>query len=144
VADRRSSGDPSSNLHILAQNPTFSTHPDHEMLHEACPTMGLVVEYGFTRDIVATDIFPLRITFDVTYNDPFDVLPKYKKLFLAERLPHILGGTGVVLRLFGATVYKRVDALREQSFLNWDKQVAFEPLNVYLETYNVELSHCKH
>ena len=115
------------------------------MLHAACPTMGLVVECGFTRDIVfATDIFPLRITFDVMYSDPFYVFPKYENLFLAERLPHILGGTGVVLLLFRTTAYKKADALRKRSFLDWDEQVAFECLNVYLETYRVKRWPCKH
>jgi hypothetical protein len=47
--------------------------------------MRLVVECGFTRDIVfATDVFPLCITFDVPYSDPFDVFPEYKNLFLVE------------------------------------------------------------
>lgn len=107
--------------------------------------MGLVVECGFTRDIAfATDFFPLRITFDVIYSDPFDVFPQYENLFLAERLPHILGGTGVVLLLFGVTAYKKADALRNRSFLNWDEQMAFERLNIYLETYKVKRSPREH
>ena len=145
MTDRRSSGDSSSNLHILAQNPTFSTYPDHDTLHAACPTMGLVGECGFTRDIVfATDVFPLRITFDVMYSDPFEVFPEYENLFLAERLPHILGWTGVVLLLFGATAYEKADALRKRSCLDWDEQMALEHLDVYLETYKVKRSPCKH
>ena len=131
----RSSGFPSSNLHIIAQNPTFSTHPDDDMLHEDCPTMGLVVQCGFTRDIVfTTDLFPLRITFDVEYSDPFIIFPEYKNLFLAQRLSQILGITGVVLLLFGAVAFKKADALRGQSS-SWDEQIAFGHLNVYLETY---------
>jgi len=105
------------------------------MLHEDCPTMGLVVQCGFTRDIVfTTDLFPLRITFDVEYSDPFIIFPEYKNLFLAQRLSQILGITGVVLLLFGAVAFKKADALRGQSS-SWDEQIAFGHLNVYLETY---------
>jgi hypothetical protein len=107
--------------------------------------MGLVVECGFTGcNVFATDIFPLRIAFDVAYKDPFKVFPEYENLFLAERLPHILGTTGVVLLLFGVTVYKKVEALRHQSNLAWDEQVAFEHLNVYLETYRVYRLPCRY
>jgi hypothetical protein len=46
----------------------------------------------------------------------------------------MLGITGVMLLLFDAVAFKKADALRGQSS-RWDEQIAFDHLNVYLETY---------
>jgi hypothetical protein len=60
--------------------------------------------------------------------------PEFENHQAPPRFSHILGLTGGVLLIFGATAFKEVDALRLRSFLHWNKQTAFEPLNIYLET----------
>jgi len=114
------------------------------MLHEDCPTIGMVVECGFNRgDTFATDIFPMRISFDPKYSDPFGIFPEFVDFFLTQRLAHILQGTGAVLLLLGCIAFDNAKVLSLPNHA-WEKQDAFEHLHIYLETYWVRSPICKY
>jgi len=129
----RSSGDTSSNLWMLGQNPTTSTDPSCDMLHENCPTMGLVVQCGFNRkNTFGTDVFPLRINFDTPdYNDPFCLFSEFEDLFICNRFCKLTDEEGIVFLVFGKTPFSVMNGVLGETL---EPQFGFKDIEVYLET----------
>jgi len=126
------------NLWLLGQNPTTSTYPNWDMLHEQCPTMGLVVLCGFNRNnTFGTDIFPLRINFDAPdYNDPFSLFPEFEDIFIRKPFWRLTDEEGIVSLVFGNTAFSIMQDVLGEAL---ERQFAFKGIEVYLETNKVRL-----